>query len=122
MMHRPKVVVSLSAAVVLLVVLAGGCQQGEHAGRDLQDERLAAARAELENQRVQHEREIEGLQRQYNDILLQRETELATLQQEVDSLKAKNEDLRDTIRMIRRDLARLQEVAGEQGKSPESQR
>jgi predicted RNase H-like nuclease (RuvC/YqgF family) len=103
-------------------VLATGCQQSERAGLDGQPEGLAAARAALENQRVQHEREMESLQRQYNDILRQREAEIATLQEEVVSLEAKNEDLRDKIRMIRRDLARLQEVAEAPGESPGERR
>jgi len=121
-MQKYNVVLNLSAGLVLLAVLAGGCQQVEQATTDEQAEHLAAARVELQNERAQRELEIKSIERQYNDILQQREAELATLREEVEALKARNEDLRDTIRMIRRDLARLQEVAGTQGESSDNQR
>lgn len=106
--------------LLLLAALTAGCQQQQEIAREQQADLLAAARAELNTERADHEREIKSLQRQYNDILQQREAEVATLQEEVETLEAKNDDLRDKIRTIRRDLAKLQEVMGPDPEAPET--
>jgi len=115
----------IAVGLLLLAALTAGCQQQQQqqqkeVAREEQADLLAAARAKLNTERADHEREIKSLQRQYNDILQQRETEVATLQGEIETLKAKNDDLRDTIRTIRRDLAKLQEVMGPEAEAPQT--
>ncbi|MBN2128679.1 MAG: hypothetical protein JW741_04255 [Sedimentisphaerales bacterium] len=103
-------------SLIFLAALTAGCQQQEQRQEEValaeQANLLAAARAELNTERDEHEAEIRNLERQYNDILKQREAELATLQMEMETLKAANDDLRDKIRTVRRELAKLQVVMG----------
>ena len=106
----------IATSLMLLAVLTAGCQQPEQRQKTVASEEqanlLTAARAELNTARADHEAEIRSLERQYNDILKQREAELATLQAEVERLKAANKDLRDTIRAVKQELRKLQDVVG----------
>jgi len=104
----------IATSLIFLAVLTAGCQQQQEkeVALDEQANLLAAARAEINTERDDHEREIQSLERQYNDVLKRREAELATLQMEMETLKAANDDLRDKIRTVRRELAKLHEVMG----------
>ena len=76
-------------------------------------------RRRTESEQPAHEAEIRSLQRQYNEILRQREVELATcqahgadLQKELEEIAGENAELREKIRTVKLELARLQKMIG----------
>jgi peptidoglycan hydrolase CwlO-like protein len=111
-------IVDWISAVVVLAVLTAGCHNRQRpAAEPNQVSPAAAAQAELQQERAGYEAEITSLQRQYNDILQQREAELATreneiaaLRQDIKKLRAQNAELRQTIKTVKAALEKLEEV------------
>ena len=109
----------LALGLVVLLVTCG-CQRAQQSGpSDSQAASLAAGDAALRQKLADHEAEFQALQRQYNEILRQRELELATcqahsadLQSELEEIAAENAELRKKIRTVKTELARLQDVIG----------
>ena len=110
----------LAFGLVLLLLVTCGCQGPQQAGpSDSQAGSLAAGNVALREKLADHEAEFQALQRQYNEILRQREVELATcqahsadLESELDEIAAENAELREKIRTVKTELARLQNVIG----------
>jgi peptidoglycan hydrolase CwlO-like protein len=105
-------------AVVVLAVLTAGCHNGQRPAAEAEQvSPVAVARAELQQERANHEAEIVALERQYNDILQQREAKLATrqdeiaaLREDIKKLRAQNAELRQTIKTVKAALRKLEEV------------
>ena len=110
--------VGWATAVVALATLMAGCHNEQRPAAEAEQvSPVAAAQAELQQERADHETEIVGLQRQYNDILRQREAELATrqneiaaLRQDIKKLRTQNAELRETIKAVKAALRKLEEV------------
>ena len=111
---------ALVPGLVLMLLATCGCQGPQEAGAsDSQVGSPAAGDVALRAKLADHEAEFQALQRQYNEILRQREVELATcqahsadLQSELEEIAAENAELREKIRTVKTELARLQHVIG----------
>ena len=116
----------LALGLVVLLVTCG-CQRAQQAGpSDGQAGSPAAGDAALRQKLADHEAEFQALQRQYNEILRQREVELATcqansadLESELEEIATENAGLREKIRTVKAELARLQDVIGPSGEPAE---
>lgn len=102
----------LVMGLLCFFALTAGCQQQQETAPPTQAGLLAAANVELQVERADHEAEIEALRQQYGDVLHRREDELARLQKEIATLSAENDELRDKIRLVKIELAKLAEMMG----------
>ena len=109
-----------SRGVLVWLVLISAVLIGCHGDPQAQNGPAGAPNpggVQLLKQRAEHEAEIRSLQRQYGDVLGQREAELATcqrrlaeLEQDLETAVAENLGLREKIRVVRTEIARLQQM------------
>jgi cell shape-determining protein MreC len=120
MRYECRILVGLTVGLVFVSALTAGCQQQQEAARETQAGLVAAANAKLNEARAGHKAEIEGLQRQYGEVLRRRENGLAKRQREIETLRAENTRLREKIRMVKTELAKLEEMIGTEIEPPEN--